>query len=79
MLILWRLHQAFRTDEAVDISEISNGRYNIGWARDGEYLRYTVDVSEQGTASKRSFLLVRCIFKNMAMWRAFSSSTTVTQ
>ncbi|CAM9212408.1 unnamed protein product, partial [Ectocarpus sp. 12 AP-2014] len=35
----------FRTSENVDIS-INGDGYNVGWMRSGEYLRYTVDVTE---------------------------------
>ncbi|CAN0302236.1 unnamed protein product, partial [Ectocarpus fasciculatus] len=35
----------FRTSENVDIS-ISGDGYNVGWMRSGEYLRYTIDVTE---------------------------------
>ncbi|CAM9375193.1 unnamed protein product [Ectocarpus sp. 8 AP-2014] len=35
----------FRTSENVDIS-INGDGYNVGWVRSGEYLRYTIDVTE---------------------------------
>ncbi|CAN0516453.1 unnamed protein product, partial [Laminaria digitata] len=41
--------QAFRTDEDVDIQKERDGGFSIGWITAGEYLRYTVDVEEDGT------------------------------
>ncbi|CAN0581153.1 unnamed protein product, partial [Laminaria digitata] len=38
----------FRPDESVDIDPLGNG-YNIGHIRAGEFLRYSVDVTEDGT------------------------------
>lgn len=40
--------QAFRTDEAVDISSTADVGYYVGWTSAGEYLRYTVNVDEAG-------------------------------
>lgn len=40
--------QAFREDEAVDVSNTANGYY-VGWMRIDEYLRFTVNVTEDGT------------------------------
>ena len=50
--------QAFRTDEDVDIQKDRDGGFNIGWIDAGEYLRYTVDVEEDGTKhdTKSGFL-----------------------
>ena len=43
------IRQAFRPDEAVDVSALADGSgYSVGWTRAGEYLRYTVDVEEAG-------------------------------
>lgn len=41
---------SFRTDEAVDIETCTDtgGGYNIGYAEAGEWLEYTVDISETG-------------------------------
>lgn len=39
--------QDFRTDEAVDIEDLDAG-YIVGWMEIDEYLRYTVDVTEDG-------------------------------
>lgn len=39
---------AYRTDENVDIETDSDGGYNVGWIRAGEYLTYTVYVPETG-------------------------------
>lgn len=45
----YMIKQAFRTDEAVDVSKTGDGSgYSVGWTRAGEYLRYTVDVEEAG-------------------------------
>ncbi|CAM9850330.1 unnamed protein product, partial [Laminaria digitata] len=41
--------KAFRTDEDVDIQKVQGGGFSIGWITAGEYLRYTVDVEEDGT------------------------------
>ncbi|CAN0068237.1 unnamed protein product, partial [Laminaria digitata] len=38
----------FRTDESVDVGSTDDG-YFVGWIESGEYLRYTVDVSTDGT------------------------------
>ena len=38
-----------RTDEAVDINALGDGDDSIGWIIGGEYLRYTVRVSADGT------------------------------
>lgn len=40
--------QAFRTDEAVDISSTTDVGYYVGWTSAGEYLRYTVNVDQAG-------------------------------
>jgi len=42
---------AYRTGEGVDIEECTDtgGGYNIGWARPGEWLEYTVNVTRTGT------------------------------
>lgn len=40
--------QAFRPDEDVDINAMGGG-YNVGYITAGEYLRYTVDVTQDGT------------------------------
>ena len=42
---------AFRNDEDVDIEESADpgSSYNIGWTSAGEWLEYTVDVTEAGT------------------------------
>lgn len=51
-------------DEDVDITEkkLFSGDWVVGWIRAGEYLRYTVDVPQEGieTASARASLLA-CI------------------
>ncbi|CAN0300263.1 unnamed protein product, partial [Laminaria digitata] len=39
----------FRPDEDVDIQKVNGGGFSIGWITAGEYLRYTVDVTEDGT------------------------------
>lgn len=41
---------AYRND-GVDISNCSDGGYNVGWVKSGEWLKYTVEVSENGTYS----------------------------
>ncbi|CAN0375803.1 unnamed protein product, partial [Scytosiphon promiscuus] len=38
----------FRPNEGVDIDPLGDG-YNIGHMRAGEFLRYTVDVTTDGT------------------------------
>ncbi|CAN0563013.1 unnamed protein product, partial [Laminaria digitata] len=38
----------FRPDEGVDIDPLGTG-YNVGWIRAGEFLRYSVDVTTDGT------------------------------
>jgi hypothetical protein len=42
---------AFRTDVDVDIQAAADvdGAYNIGWTRAGEWLKYTINVSQTGT------------------------------
>lgn len=40
--------RAYRTD-AVDIEPSSEGGYNVGWARAGEWLEYTINVSASKT------------------------------
>ncbi|CAN0507494.1 unnamed protein product, partial [Scytosiphon promiscuus] len=35
----------YRPNEDVDINELDNGGYNVGYIAAGEYLRYTVDVT----------------------------------
>lgn len=39
------VRNAFRTDEGVDI-HAHDGGLDVGWNRQGEYLRYTIDVTE---------------------------------
>lgn len=38
--------QAFRPNEDVDIS--GDGNYHVAWIREGEFLRYTVNVVKAG-------------------------------
>jgi predicted phosphodiesterase len=38
----------FRQDEAVDIENCSQGGYNVGWIKNGEWLEYTVNVTSGG-------------------------------
>ncbi|HYF67180.1 MAG TPA: family 43 glycosylhydrolase [Ohtaekwangia sp.] len=37
---------AYREDEGVDIEMNSSGNYNVGWTNGGEWLEYTVNVTE---------------------------------
>lgn len=39
----------YRTGEGVDIEACSEGGYNVGWTNAGEWLEYTVDVTQAGT------------------------------
>lgn len=39
---------AFRPDEAVDLQVCSEGGFNVGWIRPGEWLEYSVDVTQPG-------------------------------
>ena len=41
---------AYRSSEGVDIQVTTdeNGDYNVGWVKDGEWLNYSVEVSESG-------------------------------
>lgn len=45
--------QAYRTDEAVDIEALDGGGYKVEDIIKKEFLRYTVDVTENGTWLKR--------------------------
>eukprot|EP00752_Nemacystus_decipiens_P012462 g11038.t2 len=45
---------AFRTTEQVDISAMTGG-YNVGWLRVDEWMKYTVDVTEDVTSIAFSF------------------------
>ncbi|CAN0473148.1 unnamed protein product, partial [Scytosiphon promiscuus] len=38
----------FRLNESVDVNAMSGGGYNVGKITAGEYLRYTVNVTEDG-------------------------------
>lgn len=49
ILIRW---QAFRPNEAVDIHALDKGGYNIGYITLGEYLRFSVNVTEDGEIHK---------------------------
>lgn len=40
---------AFRPDSDVDIERCSEGGYNVGWIREGEWIEYTVHVPHSGT------------------------------
>ena len=40
---------AFRTDESVDIGGVMGGGFSVGWVAVGEWIEYTVDVSQAGT------------------------------
>jgi len=42
---------AYRTDENVDIQGASEGGYNLGWVATGEWLEYTVNVTQNGSYS----------------------------
>jgi len=46
--------------EDVDIKATENGGHYIGWVRDGEFARYTVEVETAGgcTARPRAWFLV---------------------
>lgn len=37
-----------RLDESVDVSLVNSGGYYLGWTVDGEWVEYTVDVTESG-------------------------------
>ncbi|USN99731.1 MAG: family 16 glycosylhydrolase [Phycisphaeraceae bacterium] len=39
----------YRTDTGVDIEACSEGGYNIGWVREGEWIEYTIDAQQAGT------------------------------
>ena len=41
------LRQAFRTDEGVDVGSAA-GEFYVGWIREHEFLRYSVDVTSDG-------------------------------
>lgn len=41
-------HQALRRTEDVDIREAAAGGYYVGWTAASEYLRYMVEVTEDG-------------------------------
>eukprot|EP00904_Undaria_pinnatifida_P012411 jgi/Undpi1/82/HiC_scaffold_1.g00082.m1 len=47
-ILLWRLvqRQDLRTEEDVDIRALDDGGYFVGWLARGEYLRYSVSVTE---------------------------------
>lgn len=45
---VWRRLQALRLDEGVDVKAYFGG-YKVGTIKDGEYLRYSVDITEDGT------------------------------
>jgi uncharacterized protein YjdB len=38
----------YRTTEGVDIQTFGEGGFNVGWAQDGEWLEYTVNVARAG-------------------------------
>jgi beta-glucanase (GH16 family) len=38
----------YRIEESVDIQQSSDGGYNVGWMRPGEWIEYTVDVQQPG-------------------------------
>lgn len=40
--------QTFRSSEAVGLEEIQDGNHLVGWNWTGEWLRYTVSVSQNG-------------------------------
>lgn len=61
MLILIRW-QAFRPDEAVDIQALDNGGYTVGYIAIGEYLRFSVDVTEDGEIHKLPWRIPECIY-----------------
>lgn len=42
---------AYREGEGVDVEMNSPGNYNIGWTTDGEWMEYTVDVTESALYS----------------------------
>ncbi|CAN0492181.1 unnamed protein product, partial [Scytosiphon promiscuus] len=39
--------QEFRPNEDVDINAMNDGGFNVGYVTAGEYLRYTVDVTNK--------------------------------
>ena len=39
---------AYRTDEGVDLQPCSEGGFNVGWQRQGEWIEYTVNVQTSG-------------------------------
>lgn len=43
------LLQAYRTDESVDIEALNGGGYKVSDITKDEFLRYSVDVTENGT------------------------------
>ncbi|CAM9110958.1 unnamed protein product [Scytosiphon promiscuus] len=45
----------FRTGEAVDISSRAEGVFNVGWMQAGEYMRYSIDVTQDVSALTFSF------------------------
>lgn len=51
--------QAYRTDESVDIEALDGGGYKVGNITRGEFLRYSVDVTADGTwlKSKNTYFL----------------------
>lgn len=55
LLLVVRTCQAIRTDEDVDIKVSEDGGYYVGWTRDDEYLRYTVDVKTAGMTRENRF------------------------
>lgn len=48
--------QGFRPNVDVDILGFDSSSYRVGWITAGEYLRYTVDVTENGRGSKTTDL-----------------------
>lgn len=56
---LTRARQVFRPNEDVDISG-DHGDYHVAWIREGEFLRYTVNVEEAGEKRKVLCFLRLC-------------------
>jgi len=46
----------FRPNEGVDIEDSGTGGFNVGWTNGGEWLEYTVDVTETGTYTVQSMV-----------------------
>ncbi len=68
---------AFRSDEGVDIERCSDagGGYNVGWAENGEWLEYTIDVPQSGSYS----ITVRCAANQSgAQFRFYSGNNDLT-